>query len=154
MERVVESIRVPCPNATHGCTARLTYYDRSSHRRACSHAQYSCSGHGCGFVGSAGALLDHVASVHTNSAAMQQFWTEELSSLMARLKLSMAAADIGVARVHPLDTGVPVDKAAKALKESDGTRFLADVEGTQLPSLRRRGFPSGARVSLVHPVKL
>jgi len=27
MERVVESIRVPCPNAAYGCTARLTYYD-------------------------------------------------------------------------------------------------------------------------------
>jgi hypothetical protein len=95
MERVVESIRVPCPNAAHGCAARLTYYDRSSHRRACPHAGYSCSGHGCGFVGSVGALLDHVASVHTNSEVMQQFWTEELSRLMARLKLAMAAADTG-----------------------------------------------------------
>ena len=96
MERVVESIRVPCPNAAYSCTARLTYYDRSSHRRACLHARYSCFGHGCGFVGSAGALLDHVASVHSNSEAMQQFWTEELSSMMARLKLCVAAAGMGV----------------------------------------------------------
>jgi NACalpha-BTF3-like transcription factor len=68
---------------------------------------------------------------------MQQFWTEELSSLMARLKLSMATADIGVARVHPLDielvmsqAGVPMDKAAKALKESDGNVITAIRELT------------------------
>ena len=42
------------------------------------------------------ALLDHVASVHSNSVAMQQFWTEELSSMMARLKLCVAAAGMGV----------------------------------------------------------
>jgi E3 ubiquitin-protein ligase SIAH1 len=63
----VESFRVPCPNAAHGCAARLTYYDRSSHRTVCPHARYSCSGHGCGFVGSLGALLDRAGSMFSKA---------------------------------------------------------------------------------------
>ncbi|PVH61809.1 hypothetical protein PAHAL_3G126900 [Panicum hallii] len=34
MERLVESIRVPCPHAAHGCTARPAYHDREGHRSA------------------------------------------------------------------------------------------------------------------------
>jgi hypothetical protein len=134
MERMVEAVRVPCPNSAHGCTARLTYYDRSSHRKACPHARYSCSGHGCGFVGSAGALLDHVAGVHANKVALQQFWTEELS--MARLKLGTAAADIGMG-MDPRDVelvmsqaGMSMYKAAKALKESGGDIVIAIMDLT------------------------
>lgn len=119
MERVVESIRVPCPNAAHGCAARLTYYGRSSHRRVCPHTQYSCCGHGCGFVGPAGALLDHVASVHTNNnEGMQQFWMEELSSFMARMKLAMATVPpTSGHRARHDGGGVSVDKGCQGVKE-------------------------------------
>ncbi|TVU17667.1 hypothetical protein EJB05_33716, partial [Eragrostis curvula] len=37
MERLVESVHAPCPNAAYGCAARPAYYDRSRHReRPCS----------------------------------------------------------------------------------------------------------------------
>ena len=35
LERMVESVRVPCPYAAHGCAARPVYYDRNTHRRTC-----------------------------------------------------------------------------------------------------------------------
>ncbi|CAN6236825.1 unnamed protein product [Urochloa humidicola] len=66
MEHLIESVRVPCPNAAHGCAVRLAYYDRRSHRKACPVK-------GCGFVGAAGAVLDHVASVHFHVSGVPKF---------------------------------------------------------------------------------
>jgi E3 ubiquitin-protein ligase SIAH1 len=59
MESLVESIRVPCPNASHGCDARPAYYDEADHRRVCPHTPLRCPGTGCGFVGSVKALRAH-----------------------------------------------------------------------------------------------
>ncbi|KAF8765997.1 hypothetical protein HU200_007932 [Digitaria exilis] len=42
MERVVESVRVACAHASHGCVARVTYYDRRRHGKACPYAPYGC----------------------------------------------------------------------------------------------------------------
>ncbi|TVU17688.1 hypothetical protein EJB05_33738 [Eragrostis curvula] len=65
MERLVESIRVPCPNATDGCTAMPAYCHQQSHRQACPHAPYSCPGKNCGFIGYMNAgLLDHFSGTH------------------------------------------------------------------------------------------
>ncbi|TVU17741.1 hypothetical protein EJB05_33792, partial [Eragrostis curvula] len=64
MERLVESVRVPCPNAARGCTARLAYYDRHGHRLMCAHAPCHCPDEACGFTGSTEELLDHFSGVH------------------------------------------------------------------------------------------
>ena len=64
MERLVDSILVPCPYAAHGCFATPAYHGREDHRQACPHAPCHCPGETCGFVGSATALLDHFAGVH------------------------------------------------------------------------------------------
>ncbi|CAN6349692.1 unnamed protein product [Urochloa humidicola] len=130
MERLVESVRVPCPHAAHGCAARVTYYDRRSHGEACPHARRSCPRKGCGFVGSAGALLDHVAGAHMDgNDATRRFWAEEvLGRLMAKLQRSVAtdeaAAEHGVdardVEVAVAQTGKSVEEAAKALKATDG----------------------------------
>lgn len=37
LERLTESIRVPCANAAHGCTATPAYYDHPDHLKACPH---------------------------------------------------------------------------------------------------------------------
>ncbi|CAN6340659.1 unnamed protein product [Urochloa humidicola] len=65
MERLVESIHVPCPHAAHGCTTRLAYHDREGHRLVCPHAPCCCPGEACSFVGSTAALLDHFSEVHS-----------------------------------------------------------------------------------------
>ncbi|KAL6608230.1 hypothetical protein ACP70R_041293 [Stipagrostis hirtigluma subsp. patula] len=64
MERLVESIHVPCPNAAYGCAARSVYYDLQGHLQECPHARCFCPGNGCGFIGSVTMLVDHFAGVH------------------------------------------------------------------------------------------
>ncbi|KAF8762248.1 hypothetical protein HU200_009802 [Digitaria exilis] len=64
MERLLESIRFPCPYAAHGCTAMPAYCHKQSHRQACSHAPWRCPGKGCSFVGSSTVLLDHFTGEH------------------------------------------------------------------------------------------
>jgi E3 ubiquitin-protein ligase SIAH1 len=64
MERLVESIRVPCRYAAHGCALRPVYYDQESHRLVCEHAPCHCPGEACSFVGSKTAILDHFSTTH------------------------------------------------------------------------------------------
>ncbi|XP_066360826.1 E3 ubiquitin-protein ligase SINA-like 10 [Miscanthus floridulus] len=65
MEQVVDSIRVPCPHAAHGCAERLAYHDRDGHARTCAHKPCHCPGEGCGFAGPVQTtLLEHLAAVH------------------------------------------------------------------------------------------
>ncbi|XP_025805178.1 E3 ubiquitin-protein ligase SINA-like 10 [Panicum hallii] len=63
-ERVVEAIRVQCPNAGRGCTTRPAYYDQERHRQTCLHAPCRCPIVDCNFVGSTKALLDHFDDFH------------------------------------------------------------------------------------------
>lgn len=64
MERVVDSVRSPCPRAPYGCAARPVYHALQDHvLTACAHAPCHCPAAGetaCGFKGSIPALLDHV----------------------------------------------------------------------------------------------
>lgn len=64
MERVVESILVPCPYAEHGCTESIIYYLKEEHKKACPHAPCFCPNPGCGFAGPTVALLDHFTAEH------------------------------------------------------------------------------------------
>ncbi|CAN6331449.1 unnamed protein product [Urochloa humidicola] len=64
MERLVESISFPCPNATYGCTTRPVYHDRVGHRLKCRHGPGRCPDKDCSFVGSTEVLLDHFSGVH------------------------------------------------------------------------------------------
>uniref|UniRef100_A0A0A9CVJ2 SIAH-type domain-containing protein n=1 Tax=Arundo donax TaxID=35708 RepID=A0A0A9CVJ2_ARUDO len=63
MERLVESIRIPCPNAAYGCAARPAYYDQQAHRQICLHTPCHCPDEACA-VGSMEALLDHFSKFH------------------------------------------------------------------------------------------
>ncbi|KAJ1261692.1 hypothetical protein BS78_09G050100 [Paspalum vaginatum] len=65
MERLVDSIHVPCAYAAHGCPVRPAYHNRESHRLACVHAPCHCPGEACSFVGSTEALLNHFSAVHS-----------------------------------------------------------------------------------------
>ncbi|CAN6340661.1 unnamed protein product [Urochloa humidicola] len=137
VERVVESVRVPCPHAAHGCTARLAYYDRRSHRKACPYATYGCPIKSCGFVGAVGALLDHVAGVHFHVDAVRQFWTKEIGGVMAKLQRSVADDEAGriESGLKPSDIDLVMTQASvsrevaiKALKENDGDIVTAIME--------------------------
>jgi E3 ubiquitin-protein ligase SIAH1 len=64
MERLVESIRVPCPNAACGCNTRPAYFDHHGHCKTCPYAPYRCPSKECTFLGSTDALLDHLTGAH------------------------------------------------------------------------------------------
>ena len=64
MEQMVDSVRVACPHAAHGCADRPAYHDRGRHARECAHAPCRCPGGGCSFVGPAPALAEHAAADH------------------------------------------------------------------------------------------
>lgn len=40
MEKLLEAIRVPCPNAVYGCRAKLAYYDHLDHLRGPHHRRH------------------------------------------------------------------------------------------------------------------
>ncbi|KAF7003524.1 hypothetical protein CFC21_018824 [Triticum aestivum] len=64
LERLVEPIRAPCPNAAYGRAARPVYYDGPRHLEDCLHAPCHCPEEACGFVGSTEMLLAHFAGEH------------------------------------------------------------------------------------------
>ncbi|CAN6358581.1 unnamed protein product [Urochloa humidicola] len=85
MERLVESICVPCPHAADGCTTLPAYYNLDAHRRMCPHAQRRCPDAACGFVGVTEALLDHFSGVHGWPEATKFSIVHEYRSCKLRL---------------------------------------------------------------------
>ncbi|CAM0879753.1 unnamed protein product [Alopecurus aequalis] len=64
VEHVIESIKVACSNGNHGCTARITYYQKEEHEKGCPHAPCFCPVAGCSFGGPTVMLMDHFSSKH------------------------------------------------------------------------------------------
>jgi E3 ubiquitin-protein ligase SIAH1 len=64
MERLVESVSVPCPHAAHGCGAQPVYHRRDAHARVCAHAPCRCPDEACRFAASMAELLLHLAAAH------------------------------------------------------------------------------------------
>ncbi|KAM3198204.1 hypothetical protein ACQJBY_073375 [Aegilops geniculata] len=64
MERLIESVMVPCSNAKYGCADKLTYYQKEGHEKECPNAPCFCPELNCGFAGPTAALLDHFTSMH------------------------------------------------------------------------------------------
>jgi E3 ubiquitin-protein ligase SIAH1 len=64
MERVVDSIVVPCTYADHGCAEMIPYHQKREHEEACPRAPCFCPEKGCGFAGTTEALLDHFVGTH------------------------------------------------------------------------------------------
>ncbi|XP_010556279.1 PREDICTED: uncharacterized protein LOC104825614 [Tarenaya hassleriana] len=66
MERVIESIRLPCPNAKQGCTKKFVYGEGSSHVKECLFIPCSCPALDCNFMGSYKQLNTHFRDEHRN----------------------------------------------------------------------------------------
>uniref|UniRef100_A0A0D9UW90 RING-type E3 ubiquitin transferase n=1 Tax=Leersia perrieri TaxID=77586 RepID=A0A0D9UW90_9ORYZ len=64
MERVVESVLVPCSYAVYGCTKQITYFNKKSHEQACSHGPCFCPENNCSFHGSMETLWKHFTVQH------------------------------------------------------------------------------------------
>ncbi|XP_044973713.1 E3 ubiquitin-protein ligase SINA-like 10 [Hordeum vulgare subsp. vulgare] len=64
LEDVVESIQLACSNSEHGCTARITHYQKDEHEKDCPHAPCFCPATDCSFKGPTAMLLEHFSRVH------------------------------------------------------------------------------------------
>ena len=74
MEKLVESIRVSCPNAAYDCAASPVYYDNRNHLEECPHAPCYCPADACSFAGSPAAFLDHFTVFHEWPCTMAHCW--------------------------------------------------------------------------------
>nr|CAB3472420.1 unnamed protein product [Digitaria exilis] len=64
LEKVVDTVKVPCSNENYGCKQFIVYYQKEKHERACVYTPCCCPEDGCSFKGSTGSLLDHFATEH------------------------------------------------------------------------------------------
>ncbi|KAJ6735338.1 E3 UBIQUITIN-PROTEIN LIGASE SINA-LIKE 4 [Salix purpurea] len=57
IEKVLESLKIPCSNRSYGCKESICYSKKYEHDRSCSHAPCTCPLPACNFQGS--SRVDH-----------------------------------------------------------------------------------------------
>ncbi|CAN6331439.1 unnamed protein product [Urochloa humidicola] len=146
MERLVESIRVQCPNAAYGCMVRPAYYNQRDHSQTCAHAPCHCPSKACGFIGSMAALLDHCSSVHC-WPCFEGKVSEEGFSLCLRDDYYASNECINVIHLHDgfniLHADHNIDGQSSTAAASMQRLFLLNVE--------RQPFGRAISVFCIHP---
>ncbi|TVU22133.1 hypothetical protein EJB05_31815 [Eragrostis curvula] len=64
IEKVIESIQIPCSNTEYGCTVKTSYHQKEDHKGECPHAPCFCPETGCNIAGSTEMLMDHFTTEH------------------------------------------------------------------------------------------
>ncbi|KAJ4847548.1 hypothetical protein Tsubulata_003982 [Turnera subulata] len=74
IEKVIESLEVPCRNSIYGCKETVGYRKKFNHRhyKTCIYAPCSCPHFECNFVGSSRQLYEHYSS-STHAASRIRF---------------------------------------------------------------------------------
>ncbi|EOA35546.1 hypothetical protein CARUB_v10020752mg [Capsella rubella] len=67
MERVLEAVFVPCPNAKHGCTEKFSYGKELVHEKDCNFSLCYCPAPNCNYTGMYKDLYSHFYANHDNS---------------------------------------------------------------------------------------
>ncbi|GFP95585.1 E3 ubiquitin-protein ligase sina-like 7 [Phtheirospermum japonicum] len=73
LEKVLESVRVPCRNVSYGCKATSSYNKKLDHEKACECAPCSCPYTNCDYVGMSKFLYFHFAQAHSQSSRQFSF---------------------------------------------------------------------------------
>ncbi|XAR51483.1 Ubiquitin--protein ligase [Bertholletia excelsa] len=68
IEKVIESVKVPCPNMSYGCKEMVSYSKKLDHAALCKYAGCACPIQDCGFGGSSHQLFMHFSSKHQEAA--------------------------------------------------------------------------------------
>lgn len=68
IEKVLEAVRMACPNTSYGCRELVKYSEKKIHESTCIHSPCSCPHPGCNVISSAGILYQHFRSKHLNCA--------------------------------------------------------------------------------------
>ena len=67
IEKVLESIKVSCPNAKYGCKEMFSYSRQNDHEKECIYIPCLCPHSGCDFVASSTELSLHFSHSHVGS---------------------------------------------------------------------------------------
>ncbi|KAG7611048.1 Zinc finger RING-type [Arabidopsis suecica] len=73
MERVLESVLVPCRYADLGCTKTIYYGRESTHEKICNFSSCSCPVQGCNYTGSYKDLYEHYDLTHSTGSTAYRF---------------------------------------------------------------------------------
>lgn len=73
IEKVLESVKLPCQNLMYGCGEMVLYSKKFDHDKTCTHAPCSCPLSGCNFIGPSRQLYQHVTRKHKGSATRFQY---------------------------------------------------------------------------------
>ncbi|MED6159968.1 hypothetical protein PIB30_047128 [Stylosanthes scabra] len=76
LEKVLESIKLPCPNAKHGCNDTLLYSEKCGHESKCFFVPCTCPHKDCEFVSSVFDLPAHFRSEHGSSTVVRFLYSE------------------------------------------------------------------------------
>ncbi|KAK1660964.1 hypothetical protein QYE76_049123 [Lolium multiflorum] len=71
LEKILESVQIPCSNTMYGCTVKTHYLEGADHDKSCPCAPCFCPDPGCHFNGSTAELLDHLT--HTDNWPATEF---------------------------------------------------------------------------------
>ncbi|KAJ6290693.1 hypothetical protein OIU78_026436 [Salix suchowensis] len=64
IEKVLESVRIPCKNMRYGCGETFTYSKKLDHDKSCIYAPCSCPVQGCDYINSSKKLDSHLRCRH------------------------------------------------------------------------------------------
>ncbi|KAJ6735089.1 E3 UBIQUITIN-PROTEIN LIGASE SINA-LIKE 4 [Salix purpurea] len=64
IEKVLESVRLPCKNMRYGCGETFTYSKKLDHDKSCIYAPCSCPVQGCDYINSSKKLDSHLRCRH------------------------------------------------------------------------------------------
>ncbi|CAK7344123.1 unnamed protein product [Dovyalis caffra] len=64
IEKVLESVRIPCANMRYGCGETITYNKKYEHDKSCFYIPCSCPIQGCDFISSSKKLDPHLRCTH------------------------------------------------------------------------------------------
>ncbi|KAM0833059.1 hypothetical protein ACQ4PT_064499 [Festuca glaucescens] len=71
LEKILESVQIPCSNTMYGCTVKTHYLEGADHDKSCPCAPCFCPDPGCDFTGLTAELLDHLT--HTDNWPATEF---------------------------------------------------------------------------------
>ncbi|CAM0878974.1 unnamed protein product [Alopecurus aequalis] len=73
VDKILESVLVPCSNSNYGCAMKTRYYERDYHMKSCPQEPCFCPEDDCRFTGPTTALLQHLTSNHQMTATEFEF---------------------------------------------------------------------------------
>ncbi|CAA0838570.1 E3 ubiquitin-protein ligase SINA-like 2 [Striga hermonthica] len=132
IERVLDSVRVTCPNALHGCTESLAYNEKLNHERTCHHSPCSCPHPDCSYTSLPASVYSHFATIHPTSS---QFF-----SLGSKIHVSLGTEQGHVFLQYVLDDtlfvlsrkSLSIGSALKALAETRAVWLRGQLPGNKI----------------------